>query len=205
MQQFKAILETDSFYHIYNRANGNEKLFLNDDNYSYFLKRYNYYISPIAETFAYCLMPNHFHFLIKIKSDIDLLHLTGFEKLLSEEISNKLSLQFSNLFNSYTKSFNKQYNRSGNLFSRPFNRIKITNEKQLKYTLNYIHQNPVSHAYVKQLSDWKFSSYSSFFTEKITKINNKEVLDWFGDIENFEYYHNLKKAEDLAEEMSLFY
>ena len=55
-------------YHVYNRANGNEKLFLSNENYRYFFEKYMIYISPIANTFCYCLMPNHFHFLIKIKS-----------------------------------------------------------------------------------------------------------------------------------------
>ena len=76
MQDYKSNLSQDCFYHIYNRANGNEKLFASDDNYIYFLKQYNYYISPIAKTFAYCLMPNHFHFLVQIKP-IANLNLTG--------------------------------------------------------------------------------------------------------------------------------
>lgn len=55
-------------YHVYNRANGNEKLFLSNEK-RYFLEKYTIYISPIADTFCYCLMPNHFHFLIRIKNE----------------------------------------------------------------------------------------------------------------------------------------
>lgn len=69
MQDTKAILEPENTYHIYNRANGNEQLFLSDDNYRYFLKKYNEYISPIVDTFCYCLMPNHFHFLVRVKKE----------------------------------------------------------------------------------------------------------------------------------------
>ncbi|WP_339612080.1 hypothetical protein [uncultured Planktosalinus sp.] len=69
MKDNKAILEPESTYHIYNRANGNEQLFLSDDNYRYFLKKYDNYIAPIADTFCYCLMPNHFHFLVRIKRE----------------------------------------------------------------------------------------------------------------------------------------
>ena len=68
MQNYKAKLEPENYYHIYNRANGSEKLFLNEGNYLYFLQKYNFYISPIADTFAYCLMPNHFHFLVRVKT-----------------------------------------------------------------------------------------------------------------------------------------
>ena len=66
-------LLADNFYHIISRANGNEKLFLTDDNYRFFLQRYDKYISPIADTFAYALLPNHFHFLIQVKSYAELL------------------------------------------------------------------------------------------------------------------------------------
>jgi putative transposase len=54
-------------YHVYNRTNNKEKLFLNDDNRLFFLKQYAKYITPIADTFCWCLLPNHFHFLIRIK------------------------------------------------------------------------------------------------------------------------------------------
>jgi hypothetical protein len=65
--------EPDRYYHIYNHANGNENLFVEGDNYKWFLRQYHTYISPIADTYAYCLMPNHFHFLIKLKSSKELL------------------------------------------------------------------------------------------------------------------------------------
>ena len=55
-------------FHIYNHANGDELLFRKDDNYRYFLKKFSDYLESILETFAYCLMPNHFHFLIRIRS-----------------------------------------------------------------------------------------------------------------------------------------
>lgn len=59
--------ESGKIYHIYSTAIGNELLFLSDENYKYFLKRYDDYCSDIFETLAYCLIPNHFHFLVKIK------------------------------------------------------------------------------------------------------------------------------------------
>ena len=60
-------LEHGNFYHIFNHAVGSEKLFKNDENYIYFLKKFKEYISPIASIFSYVLIPNHFHFLIEIK------------------------------------------------------------------------------------------------------------------------------------------
>jgi len=61
MSTKKIPLEVEKCYHIYNHAVGNENLFRCDENYRYFLKKYAEHISPIADTFAYCLMPNHFH------------------------------------------------------------------------------------------------------------------------------------------------
>ncbi|MCF6359136.1 MAG: transposase [Cyclobacteriaceae bacterium] len=69
-------MDVNTYYHIYNRANGNENLFRSDENYEYFLKKWGEYISDIADTYAYCLMPNHFHFLIKTKTEIELKYLT---------------------------------------------------------------------------------------------------------------------------------
>jgi REP element-mobilizing transposase RayT len=60
-------LQPGFYYHIYNHANGSENLFLNEDNYNFFLKKYSSYIRPVADTFAYCLMPNHIHVLVRIK------------------------------------------------------------------------------------------------------------------------------------------
>ena len=100
MKNYTSSFESENYYHIYNHAVGKEKLFIKDDNYFFFLKKYSQYILPVADTFAYCLMPNHFHFAIRVRNQ------TGFENL-----SGLISQQFSNLFNSYAKAFNKQHSR----------------------------------------------------------------------------------------------
>ena len=65
-------LKPSKYYHIYNHANGFENIFISDENYRFFLVKFNLYISHIADTLAYCLMPNHFHLLIKIKNEEEL-------------------------------------------------------------------------------------------------------------------------------------
>jgi len=57
----------NTVYHIFNHANGFESTFRSDDNFRFFLDKYRHYINPIAETYAYCLMPNHFHIVIRIR------------------------------------------------------------------------------------------------------------------------------------------
>lgn len=62
-------MQPDTFYHIFNHANGSENLFRSDENYRYFLQQWGKYIEAVAGTYAYCLMPNHIHFLIRTRSE----------------------------------------------------------------------------------------------------------------------------------------
>ena len=97
------MFEAESIYHIYNRANGHENLFIEEQNYAFFLDKYFKHISPIAATYSYCLMPNHFHLMIKIKSVEEIKDNIGLKTFDKYETFGKLiSKQFSNLFSSYT-------------------------------------------------------------------------------------------------------
>jgi len=180
-------LEPDSFYHIYNRANGNEKLFASKENYRFFLKRYKDLISPIADLFVYCLMPNHFHFLVRIKSEEELRTFPKFEKL--EKLPLALSKNFSNLFSSYTQAYNNQQGRSGSLFMKNFKRKPILNEVYLRKLIHYIHYNPVNHNYCTDIEEWEFCSYNTIITSKPTILKREEVISYFDDLENFVYCH----------------
>ncbi|MGM0636461.1 MAG: transposase [Bacteroidota bacterium] len=199
MENTKSILKPDYTYHIYNRANGNDVLFRKDENYRFFLKKYDFYITPIADTFCYCLMPNHFHFLVRIKAENKLTcflkdsrsialkapkDLTGFQNL-----SGLISKQFSNFFNAYTKAINKQQNRNGNLFSRPFKRKQVDDETYLKKLVHYIHYNPIEAGLTVKPEDWRYTSYLSLLSNRPTKLGRTEVIDWFNDKQNFIYCH----------------
>jgi putative transposase len=129
-------LYPDKYYHIYNHGNANDNIFLSEENYNYFLKRYAFFINPIANTLAYCLMPNHFHFVIHIKNENEIQKLLT-EKSLKEielhpeKFSFFISKQFSNLFNSYSKAFNKMHARNGKLFRIPFRRKLLDTDAYL--------------------------------------------------------------------------
>jgi len=103
-------LEHGCFYHIYNRGNNSEVIFKEEENFLYFLILLKKHISPIAEIYAYCLLNNHFHLLIKIKEN--------------ENNEIKYEQSFSNIFNAYAKAYNKKYNRTGKLFEERFKRKK---------------------------------------------------------------------------------
>jgi REP element-mobilizing transposase RayT len=77
------------YYHIYNHAIGNEQVFREDKNYHFFLKKTKKYIVPVAEIYSYCLMPNHFHFLVKLKDEVELQLQESFPKFETLEKVNK--------------------------------------------------------------------------------------------------------------------
>ncbi len=121
-------LENGKYYHIYNRGNNGIDLFYETENYNHFLKLYEKYIDPIAETFAWCLMKNHFHILVYIKetNEIDIAKLEYSSTDKPKTVNS--SKQFSNLFNAYTQAMNKRYNRTGSLFEKNFKRIVVASE-----------------------------------------------------------------------------
>ena len=80
----REVLEPGCLYHIYNHAVGTEKLFLSEDNYHYFLRRYVHFISPVADTYAYCLMSNHIHFLVEVKNQIPIPENTRYSTRIEE-------------------------------------------------------------------------------------------------------------------------
>jgi putative transposase len=165
-----APLQHGSYYHIYNRGVNRENLFVEERNYRYFLQLYASHIEPIAETYAYCLLRNHFHFLVQIKD------LTGLEDLSGLK---KPSQHFSNLFNAYTKAFNKTYGRTGTLFQRPFCRIAVTSDAYLAWLVVYIHHNPQKHGFVDDFRAWPYSSYHAHLSDKPTRLQRDDVLAWF--------------------------
>ncbi len=169
-------------YHLFNRGNNRENLFKTPDNYHYFLRLVAKYLTPISHIYSYCLLPNHFHFIIKIKdyNDIDEPYKIG---------KKKLHQPFSNLFNAYAKAFNKQQNRIGSLFQEHLKRIEVTDEAYLINLIIYIHLNPVAHGICKTYHDYPYSSYSEANNFNSSFLLRDEVLAYFDGIENYNFAH----------------
>jgi putative transposase len=117
MPEILTPLEPDKFYHIYNHAVGKESFFETDDDYKLFLEKFIKYIVPVSDVFAFCLMPNHFHFAVRMKSEQEIIQslkivnrkiaaIAG--KGVADEavVSEAISKQYSHLFNAYAKNFN---------------------------------------------------------------------------------------------------
>ena len=187
-KKYLAIFQPDEIYHVYNRTNNKELLFRSDENYFYFPKQFNFYISPIAETFAWNLLPNHFHFLIRIKSVAEIVSWistlpkekqtkTEQHFLSDNNINTIIEIEFKRLFTSYAMAFNKMHNRNGNLFSRTFKRVAIIKDSQFTQAIIYIHANAQKHQLVKDFTAYSWSSYHSFISNKSTKVLRAEVLE----------------------------
>ncbi|MCG9792879.1 hypothetical protein [Flavobacterium algicola] len=199
--EVKQPIEYGNYYHIYNRGNNGIDVFLSIENYNHFLKLYAKYIEPIAETFAWCLLKNHFHILVRIKEQSEIvneeLSYTTTEK---PKVINP-SRQFSHLFNAYTQAVNKRHNRTGSLFEASFERKLVSSERYFKQLIFYIHNNPVHHGFVTSMNLYPWSSYETIISDKPTKLKRKETIEVYGDVEDFIRYHsekqNLNEITDL--------
>jgi putative transposase len=199
MQQFEQ-LEHGHYYHIYNHGVGQRDLYRQPENYEYFLGLYDKYISPLADTYAWVLMPNHFHLLVRIKSEEVVVAATTPDRVsnpVGGKSGNIPSLQFSKLFNSYAQAFNKFYETRGALFERPFKRKLIDNDDYLRQVILYIHNNPVHHGFCSHPLEYAWSSYLTCTANKATKLKRDEVIGWFNGQSNFKIAH--EQAIDRAQ------
>lgn len=131
-------------YHLYNRGNNHHNIFFERENYLYFLQQFRYYLlEDTLDVLAYCLMPNHYHFLV-------CLHTAN------------LSQQMHAFTLSYTKAMNRRYDRCGSLFQGRFQAIQVDSESYLIYLSRYIHLNPVKANFVRRPEEWEFSSYLEY-------------------------------------------
>ena len=185
-------LQFGKYYHIYNRGINSENIFKENRNHEYILNLCNKHIDPIGETFAWCLLKNHFHLLVRIKT---------VEEILQEQQKHEIRKiipphqSFGNLFNAYTKAINKGYNRHGALFERPFKRKLIDNEAYLRSVIKYIHYNPVNHRFCEYPIEYPWSSYLTCVSEKPTKLKREKVISLFENINGLKNSH--KQNEDF--------
>ena len=180
----KAMLEPYKIYHFYNQGNNKERIFYQERNYEYFLSKVRYHIAANCNVLAYCLMPNHFHFLIYTQpSSIEKVQLGGLKL-------NKFTASIKHLQSGYARAINKQENRSGSLF-RQKAKVKLVESKDKNYpfiAFHYIHQNPVKAGLVTKMEDWPYSSFNEYWNGLEGTCNKKlvrEVID-FGDDDFYE-------------------
>ncbi len=199
-------LVNDNHYHVYNRGVEKRIIFSNEHDYQRFLKTLYYYqfTGPkppfsnrfrfkdmdlshnpkIVEIVCYCLMPNHFHLLIKQLKD------NGITEFIGKAI------------NSYTKYFNTKHRRIGPLFQGSFKTVMVENDSQLLHLSRYIHLNPYVNGLIQDLTAFLHSSYSSFIGLRFDKLCRGDVvLDCFKNTEDYKEF--VEGYEDYARELEI--
>lgn len=168
-------------------------MFDTDWEYKTFLGLVKKYILPVTEIYAYCLLPNHFHFLVRNK-EVDIP-----ENFARKGEHHYFSHQWGNVQNTYTKKKYFRNGKRGGLFCQSINRNLIDSEEYLQMCLVYIHNNPVKHGYTSSPESWDYSSYKAIISKQKTDVEREKVLKWFDSAENFMDYHRLNVDEIFAE------
>ncbi len=158
-------------YHLYNRGSNYQPIFFERENYLYFLRQMRkYLLSNAIEIVAYCLMPNHYHLLVHLKTD---------------DLSNLLQP----MLVSYSKSINRRYARVGPLFQGPFSAVHVDRDEYLWHLSRYIHLNPVAAGLVSCAQDWEFSSYREFIgLRNCTMPKPDMVLSQFSSADDYRLF-----------------
>jgi REP element-mobilizing transposase RayT len=188
-KDYWAKLEPGQVYHIYNHAVGDDDLFREPENYAFFLRRWKDYWQHYMDVYAYCLMPNHFHVVGRLKP----LSETVKEAIQKENTSKAAAYlsgeapanafyedQFKRFFTSYSRAFGKSYQRVGSLFRAKFKRIIIRNKEHLLDKIFYVHHNPIHHGFCTGYADYPYSSYHDYLEENGTWVH-LSILAYFGN------------------------
>jgi putative transposase len=169
--------EPGEFYHVYNRGNNRQIIFFNERNYFYFLEKIRNQLLPFSDIIAYCLMPNHFHFLLRA-NDNGLEERNSFGGKPMQELAYRIGIMLS----SYSQAINKQNKTTGSLFQQK-TKAKILSEydngsrvSYFEQCFHYIHRNPVVAGIVKEVSEWPYSSYLDYAGLRNGSLCAKEIF-----------------------------
>ncbi len=167
----------NEYYHVYNRGNNKQLIFFSDSNYLFFLKKIRDQLLPCADIVAYCLMPNHFHFLLQA-NEKGLTERDSFGGKSMQELAYRIGI----LLSSYSQAINKQNRTTGSLFQQK-TKAKILSEEnngsRISYfekCFHYIHRNPLSLTKIVNLKDWPYSSYPNYAELRHETICKKEIF-----------------------------
>ena len=173
---------TGEYFHIYNRSNDPLLLFREDNDFIWFLNKFKEKIKIYpASVFAYCLMPNHFHFLIR------------------QDSMKPIYRIFNDSLSSYVRHYNFKYRRKGSLLEGHLQHININQDKYMVYLCQYIHFNPKKAGIVESLEDWKFSNYLECVAKRKEELFNNELLQIYFET-SASYKAQIKEHENYVKE-----
>ncbi|MBC7252006.1 MAG: transposase [Anaerolineae bacterium] len=158
------------YYHLYNRGARGLNIFRQPENYLFALRRIKHYSRAFHLTIiAYCLMPNHYHLLVR------------------QEGETPAGLLPQRVFNSYTKAYNKRYGHSGTLFEHRYRAKQVSDETYLIHLCRYIHANPVKDRLVADPRAWPYSNYLEWIGERDgTLVDRAFVRAWAGSPQDYQ-------------------
>ena len=155
----------NNFYHIYNRAVEKRTIFYTEKDYEYFINKILYFKEKTnVKILAYCILPNHFHFLLKEPESTSRVGFSAIAKFISI------------LANSYTKYFNLNKDHVGRIFQGPFRSKLVSDDNYLQVLVNYINLNHLKHKITKKPNDWFYSSHHNYLGRRKEKIVDKDYL-----------------------------
>lgn len=164
------------YYHIYNRGNNRQSIFFQPENYLYFLRNVKRYIVPLAKVVVYCLMPTHYHLLLRIQNSEFFATAHGTETEAAKNSEFSISRAMMRLSVSYTKAINKRFERVGSLFQGQFQAKPVQNYPHLLNLCVYIHANPVKDGLVALPEDWIYSNYLEWLGQRDGTLVEREFI-----------------------------
>jgi putative transposase len=218
MPRRNVVFSNGIYYHAFNRAVRGEEMFSGKRSLSRAIDLVNYYRypqtikfsrlktfplvikkeylqalekkTPYVEIYAFSLMPDHYHFLLKQLSD------------------NGVGRFISNFQNSYARYYNVREGRFGSLFQNPFKAKYVNSDEQLMHLSRYIHLNPVT-SYLIEIEDlekYSWTSYRNYVKGYKNFVNTDFILKLFGSVEKYvkfvtnrvDYQRELKKIKKLT-------
>lgn len=185
----KHLQSTGEFFHVYNRGVDRNKIFFDDRNFRYFQQRVFTSLDPSSiEINAYCLMPNHFHFIIR--------------QLMQSAISRFMR----SVCEGYAKAINKERSRSGHLFESKYKMKHIENDIYLVHLSRYIHLNPVRAGLVRLPEEWRHSSCQVYYgVREDPMVSTQAVLGQFRGSKDYRKFVEEYSPEDRGRIKNLLF
>ncbi len=196
----------EEIYHIYNRGNNHQKIFFNNENYLRFLKKVRKEWKPYCEILCWCLIPNHFHFMLKATS-ISCEEIPAYGGKPMELLARKIGLCLS----SYSQYINHQNKTTGSLFQQktkakcisdsklllPFSRMRVSSADYVISCMHYIHQNPWKAGLVNKMEEWIYSSFAEYGGLRNGSMRNQSLLFQITDYNKESFY---KDSYDIIDD-----
>jgi REP element-mobilizing transposase RayT len=160
------------YYHFYNRGANRISLFHQEANYRYVLRLLKRYCAQFQiSIIAYCLLPNHYHWLVR------------------QDGPHAARLLPQRVFNAYSHALHNDDGHTGTLFEGPYRAIKVDSDEYLRHLCRYIHANPVRHGFAYDAALWPYSNYLEWIGKRAgTLVDREFIAAHFPTVEHYQAY-----------------